>query len=212
MRPRGRTYHGRVPTPPSRLRRVLASAGVLVALPLAGLALTHGTATASPTAVAESPAPTAEPTPTATPTPPRPTCLTPVTGCGSATPTAAPTPTPPATRTASPTPQATRSATASPTRKSTYSPPAVVQEEPDVEEDEGSVEDPVTGGGVLGTLSPWTESPTSMATPATREVSADSDKGTDGLTRAITLVIGLGVLLGLAGGTGLYLTRHPHEH
>jgi hypothetical protein len=34
----------------------------------------------------------------------------------------------------------------------------------------------------------------------------------DNLGRLITFVLGAAVLLGLGGATGLYLTRHPHEH
>lgn len=190
-----------MPTPPARLRLLLASVGVLVVVPLSGLAGTPGTAVAAPS---ETPTPTADPTPSATP--PRPTCLNPVTGCATGTPTPTETATAAPTPTATATPRPTRSRTATPTRSA-----AAARATADVPQDTGSTEDPVTGGLLVGTVSPATDSPAPAATPSTREAAADRTDD-DPLTRAIVLVLGLGVLLGLAGGTGLYLTRHPHAH
>lgn len=34
----------------------------------------------------------------------------------------------------------------------------------------------------------------------------------DKLTTLLVLVLGAALLLGIGGGTGIYLTRHPHAH
>lgn len=204
-----------MPTPPSRLRLLLA--GVLAVGLTVGLAvlLVPATAITGPLAVAHAaesspPAPppqasaSAAPTPTCQPQPlcgvnpgpseePTPTAPPSETPSESASPSATPTPT------ASPTPRRTRSRSAAP----------VVRDEQPADEGGGSLADPVTGGGTLGTLSPGTAAP--LATPSTEEAASGS-RGGDGLTRLLFLVLAVGVFLGLAGGTGLYVTRHTHEH
>jgi len=57
--------------------------------------------------------------------------------------------------------------------------------------------------GELGTPTP----PAATPRPVARA------KGlADNLGRFVTLVLGAAVMLGIGGATGLYLTRHPHEH
>lgn len=197
-----------VPTPTAPLRALLAAG--LTAVVTTSVLLLPGAPVAvlAPAQAAETPAPTATATPAPTPTcQPQPLCGVNPGPTGEPTPTAEPTlePTPTATATAS------RSATASPTPRRTRSRSAAPVRQDDVPaaDDGGSLADPVTGGGALGTLGPASGS--TLATPATDEVAAD-DRGGDGLGRLVFLVLGVGVFLGLAGGTGLYMTRHGHEH
>lgn len=144
----------------------------------------------------EDPEPTEAPTPEPEPEP----------SCG---PLCLPTPTPPPEPTSEPTPEptatavtpsSTKSPSARPKRssapRSTYVPRT------------GSTANPLTGGVSVGPAELGTPDP--QTTP--RAENAASSSGSSGLTRLLTLVLGFGVLLGLAGGTGLYLTRHPHEH
>jgi hypothetical protein len=49
--------------------------------------------------------------------------------------------------------------------------------------------------------------PEVTAEPTTAPVAATTDKPADTVTRLIQLVVSAGVLLGIGGGVGLYLTR-----
>jgi hypothetical protein len=55
------------------------------------------------------------------------------------------------------------------------------------------------------------DSPTPQPTITPKESSSSSSTG-DKLARLFALVLGGAVLLGVSGATGLYLTRHRHEH
>ena len=56
-----------------------------------------------------------------------------------------------------------------------------------------------------------TESPSPQPTLSPKE-SSSSSSGDGKLTRLLVLVLGGAVLLGVSGATGLYLTRHRHDH
>ena len=74
--------------------------------------------------------------------------------------------------------------------------------------DPGSTENPVTGGIDIGGVK---GAPSATTTIRPKESSSTSNGG-DKLTRLLFLVLGGAVLLGISGATGLYLTRHRHEH
>jgi hypothetical protein len=67
----------------------------------------------------------------------------------------------------------------------------------------------VTGSIDVGDVR--TESPSPQATLSPKE-SSSSSSGDGKLTRLLVLVLGGAVLLGVSGATGLYLTRHRHDH
>lgn len=66
----------------------------------------------------------------------------------------------------------------------------------------------MTGTVDIGTVQ-GVPTPTSTLTP---EESSSSSSDDDTLTRLLLLVLGGALLLGLSGATGLYLTRHRHDH
>lgn len=187
--------------------RVLAAAplaGALLALPL-GLvtapALLASSTSAGVLAVDASESPTAEPSRPPSTRPP----IIPTT----APPTAEPTDEP--TETAEPSREPSARATATRTRTRTSSPrPRRTTDAPVVRETPDGSLPVVTGGGFgVGSASPGLLDGTSDATgaPTTAPVAATSGDSGDTVTRLIQLVVSAGVLLGIGGGVGLYLTR-----
>lgn len=180
-----------------------AAATVLGTLAVTGLA---PVGPGVPVAVAATDAPTQAPTQDPTPGPPSPTSCT-LPACLPRPTSPPPSPTPSATAapsatpspTASPTPRRTRArASAKPRATSTDAPlsnaPAVTNDVP---------VGPVTG--LLDTPSPTT-------TPLAKAKEAAGTSRFADLGGLVRLVLVVAVLLGLGGATGLYLTRHRHEH
>ncbi len=190
-------YHLGVPI--SARLRVLIAAATIVAAPLLALALPGTAGAAGPVGAAES-----------TPSPAPSECTPPVPQVGCTVPTPDPTleptetPTPTPTATASPTPTATGTPTSSPTPRRTSSP----RPRSTYTVSTGSTADPVSGSVDVGGLAIPSESAT--PSPDTKASSSAGGSG-DRLTRLLVLVLGAGLLLGVGGATGLYLTRHHHE-
>ncbi len=200
-----RAYDRRVPTVlPLRL---------LIAGPLLGAVLTvalstvaapafvggAGTALAAP--ASSTPSPGRSPTRAPATASPSPTGIVPL-------PSRTPSPQPSETATQEPTEEPT--ATATRTRVRTSSPrPRRTSDAPVIRETPDSNLPPVTGGFGVGTASPGLldGTPDPTVAPTKKAVASSSTAAGDKLTRLIQLIVAAGVLLGIGGGVGLYLTR-----
>lgn len=121
--------------------------------------------------------------------------------------TVAPTPSRSVTASASATPTRTPTARATSTRTRSSAPRT---EEPVERERPTDPLPTVTGGFGVGSVAPGqvTVAPSASRTPAaTSAVRAERDG--ERLTVLVWVVVGAGVLLGVGGGLGLYLTRSP---
>jgi outer membrane biosynthesis protein TonB len=175
---------------------VVAALTLLGALALLLVPVPGGLPSAVAAEATGSPEPTQEPEPTASSVIPLPT----------RTPTRPPTAVP--TETAEPTEEPRPTATRTRVRTT---PRPVETEEPVVRETPDASLAPVTGGGFgVGTPSPGlldvTEEPRASATAVAAEPTSASTG--DRITRLAQLIVLAGVLLGVGGGVGLYLTRH----
>ncbi|HVM27465.1 MAG TPA: hypothetical protein VM433_07305 [Mycobacteriales bacterium] len=132
------------------------------------------------------PEPEPEPEPSSAPPPPSPP----------------PEPEPPPARTTTATPSSSAARTLAPSAPT----PAATRSAADADDDA----QPTSTGSPEGTGTPSPAPELVEQTPVAEAV-VDPPAPADPLTRLVQAVVALALLLGAAGGAGLYLTRHPSE-